>query len=131
MTLEERKVLGKLLHGRGYNCAQCVLLAFEDKTGLESATASRLAMGLGAGVGAQGEICGAITGMAIGLGLMRGEDPAGKGAVNKEVRQLTDKFKERNCDYVRCHDLKKKGKRPCDALISDAIEILDNHISCN
>lgn len=123
MNIEERKQKAKELHGRGYNCAQCVVMAFGDITGIEDEISARMAMGLGGGVGAQGEICGVITGMAIADGLMGSADPSEKPAANKRVRAMSEEFKGRNCGMCRCWDL-KKGGRSCDDLIAEGVEIL-------
>ena len=129
MDLQERKVRASLLHSRGYNCAQCILLSFDDYTGLSSVAASSLAMGLGAGVGAQGEVCGALLGVSLVLGMVRGEDPAIKPKVNKEVRELTRRFRERNNDRYLCRELKRvQPVRPCDDIVADSVEILHDYL---
>ena len=46
------------LHMRGFNCAQSVLGALGEYTGLDEATALSVACGFGGGVSC-GEICGA------------------------------------------------------------------------
>lgn len=120
--------MASLLHGRGYNCAQCVLLSFDDCTGLDSAAASRLAMGLGAGVGTQGEMCGSLLGMTLALGMMRGDDPKNKPQVNAEVRELTKRFRNRNKDLYLCRELRAAKFKSCDDLVADAVEILHNYL---
>lgn len=129
MTLEERNKKALDLHSQGYNCAQCVILAFSDITELDPEIAARLAMGLGGGVGAQGEICGVITGMAITDGLTGSSQPAEKPKANKRVRALTQEFASRNKNYIRCMDLKAKCGRSCNSLITDGVEILTRHLS--
>ena len=49
----------------GYNCAQAVLLAFSDLTGLEERTALSLASSFGGGMGRLREVCGAVSGMSL------------------------------------------------------------------
>jgi C_GCAxxG_C_C family probable redox protein len=58
-----------------YSCAQSVLYAFCDDLGLDRDTALRLATGFGAGMARKQEVCGALSGgiMAIGLKFGRGE----------------------------------------------------------
>ena len=46
----------------GYNCAQSVLLAFGDLTGLEEDMAAKLASSFGGGLGRMREVCGAVSG---------------------------------------------------------------------
>ena len=56
----------------GYNCAQAVLMAFADVTGLEPDTAARLASSFGGGLGRMREVCGAVSGASMVLGLVKG-----------------------------------------------------------
>ena len=65
MTSSEK---ASALHEEGYNCAQCTLCSLSAFTGTDDGTAKALAGCLGHGVGA-GEICGAVTGAALALGL--------------------------------------------------------------
>lgn len=123
MTLEERKNKAKELHDSGYNCAQSVLLVFEDVTGLDKSTAARVAAGMGAGMGATGEICGVVSAMAIVQGMTGGDAPRDKVAAARETNKLAKEF-EQNNGYLRCKDLKGKGKIPCSDLISNGVEIL-------
>ena len=55
----------KNLFLQGYTCAQAVVLAFEDVTGLERTVAARLASGFGGGMGRMREVCGAVSGMFL------------------------------------------------------------------
>ena len=54
----------------GCNCAQAVLLAFSDLTGLDEKTAMKLAASFGGGMGRMREVCGAVSGMFMALGLL-------------------------------------------------------------
>jgi C_GCAxxG_C_C family probable redox protein len=60
----------------GYNCAQAVLDAFRDETGLDEDLALKIATGLGAGMGRKQEVCGAVTGGILVLGLRHGRGRA-------------------------------------------------------
>jgi C_GCAxxG_C_C family probable redox protein len=128
MTLEDRKATALALHAKGYNCAQCVVMAFADITDLDEATAAKIAMGLGGGVGAQGEICGVITGMAIVEGTTHPASPQEKPASNNAVRTLTNAFCNDN-GYIRCRDLKTQGRIPCNELILNGVETLHNYLA--
>ena len=57
----------------GYNCAQAVLCAFDDMTGLDRETSARLASSFGGGMGRMREVCGACSGMFMVIGLLFGE----------------------------------------------------------
>ena len=128
----------------GYNCAQSVLLAFFDVTGLEDKTAAMLASSFGGGLGRLREVCGAVSGAAMVLGLVRGysdpDDREGKKAHYARVREFTERFKEKNGSII-CRELlsgvnTQTGgdpeartdayyqKRPCAQLCRQAAEIL-------
>ena len=128
----------------GYNCAQSVLLAFYDVTGLDDKTAAMLASSFGGGLGRMREVCGAVSGAAMVLGLVRGcsdpDDRESKKAHYARVREFAEKFKERNGSII-CRELLSgvqtaEGgdpeertqayyqKRPCAALCRSAAEIL-------
>jgi C_GCAxxG_C_C family probable redox protein len=65
--------------GQGFNCAQSVLVAFVDRVGLTPSQALKLSSPFGAGVSRQGEMCGAVTGALMVIGLVHGSDsPSGK-----------------------------------------------------
>lgn len=59
----------------GYNCAQSVLFSFCKDFGLEAEIALKLSCGFGGGMGRMGEVCGAVSGgiLVLGLKLGRGE----------------------------------------------------------
>jgi C_GCAxxG_C_C family probable redox protein len=64
---------------RGFSCAQSVFAAFAVRNGLEEATALKLASTLGGGLSRHGEVCGAVSGALLALGLALGSDrPEGK-----------------------------------------------------
>ena len=66
---------------KGYNCAQSVLLAFAPECGLSEETAAKLASSFGGGVARLREVCGAVSGMAMAAGLIKGyADPADRQA---------------------------------------------------
>jgi C_GCAxxG_C_C family probable redox protein len=82
----------------GFNCAQSVLSEFAPLFGMDQDTAMRVACGFGAGMGRSGEVCGAVTGGMLVLGLKYGmTDPESledKEKTYEEVGKLLKKFKE-------------------------------------
>ena len=54
----------------GHNCAQAVFCAFEDITHVDDKLALRLTSSMGGGVGRLREICGAVSGAALVLGVL-------------------------------------------------------------
>ncbi|HNY51353.1 MAG TPA: C-GCAxxG-C-C family protein [Smithella sp.] len=92
----------------GYNCAQSVLFAFCEDIGLDKNEALKITCGFGAGMGRKEEVCGAVTGgiMAIGLKHGRGENETQKATeiTYAKVRELMNLFSEKHGSYL-CRQL--------------------------
>ncbi len=144
--MKQHGEIAENLFREGYNCAQAVLLAFSDVTGLEQRTAAQLSSPFGGGLGRMREVCGAVSGAAMVLGIVEGyDDPAdtaGKKAHYHRVQEFAGRFKEQNGSII-CRDLlsgtaavqgsdpeaRTPGyyrKRPCPELVRQAAEILDD-----
>ena len=59
----------------GWNCAQSVLGVFCEDCGLDRETAMKLASGFGAGMARKQEVCGAVSGAIMVIGLKHGQAP--------------------------------------------------------
>ena len=135
----------------GYNCAQAVLCAFSDVTGFDMETSARMASSFGGGMGRLRQTCGAVSGAALVLGIVKGySDPSDNEAKKQHyalVREFAEKFKEKN-GSINCGELLKMAslnvqtggapeerskeyyqKRPCPELVYDAALILDEMLS--
>jgi C_GCAxxG_C_C family probable redox protein len=111
------------LHDQGFNCAQSVVAALGEYTGLDEKTALAVSGGFGGGVRC-GEICGACSGAVMALGLVHphtsGEDAESRARIGRLAGAFTRQFAaDQGC--LRCVDLKRAG-RPCDDLIAYAAE---------
>jgi C_GCAxxG_C_C family probable redox protein len=60
--------------GDGFLCSEAVLLALSESIGVESELIPRIATGFAAGVARTGNVCGALSGAVMGLGLRYGRD---------------------------------------------------------
>lgn len=92
---------------KNYNCCQSVLLAFGDVIGLEEQKALDIAGGYGTGAGT-GELCGAINGGIMALGLLTPIDKAEPLKSKRRTMALAKELQERfrACfGQVRCHEL--------------------------
>jgi len=93
---------------QGFSCSQAVLLAFAPELGLERDQALKISGAFGAGMGRLGEVCGALTGafMTIGLiyGRTRADDEDMKEQAYAHVAELAAEFRRRH-GSVRCRDL--------------------------
>ena len=135
-------------HESGCNCAQSVVAAFSDVTGLSEAESLRIAGGFGSGAGT-GELCGAITGAVMTLGMLAPVDPGNPAAVKKQAVALSKEFQARfkeKFGALRCQELlplryepgdatpaaKRLGlseKQHCRIMIVTAAEIVEGMIS--
>lgn len=128
MTKQERIDKANALRAQGYNCAQAVLMCFEDATGVPDAAAASLTSALGSGVAATGEICGVANAMAIAVGATYGPEPSHKAAASKEAREVVNAFACDNGGCLRCVELKGL-RRTCNALVAQGVEMLHDHFA--
>lgn len=87
------------------NCAQSVVVALDELTGLDEKTSKALSTGMGGGLRC-GEACGAFTGAVTAMSLTIGADGAGKpgGPMAIETAKLAEEFKEK-FGAIRCKEL--------------------------
>jgi C_GCAxxG_C_C family probable redox protein len=92
----------------GYNCAQSVLASCGQPLGLPRETAMQVAQAFGGGLGRTGNVCGAVTGalMAIGLSFPANaaKDKATKDAACQLTREFMARFRARH-GAINCRDL--------------------------
>lgn len=92
----------------GYNCAQAVVLAFKEELGIDAETLLKLSSSFGGGLARLREVCGAVSGGAMVLGILGGytspTDNVSKTKHYKRVRQFTEAFKEGNGSII-CKEL--------------------------
>ena len=89
-------------------CSEAVLMALSRCLGVSSEIIPRIATGFGAGIGREGEVCGALSGGVMGLGLRFGrstvEDEDGERRPYWFSMELAARFREK-LGHVRCVDL--------------------------
>ena len=104
MNPKEKSQLAKENFEQGYNCAQSVLLAFCEETGLNREQAAKLASTFGGGMGRMREVCGAVSAMFMVEGLRGGySDPKAKEEKSElyaRVRALAEQFREKNHSII-------------------------------
>ncbi len=118
---------------QGYNCAQSVVAAFAQEMGMDEKTALRLSSSFGGGMGGLRETCGAVSGMFMVLGLLKGydmpDDPEAKKAHYQRIQalaqEMTAAYGTINCrELLASHGVEAKAqpslrneayyqKRPC------------------
>jgi len=124
-------------HSKGFNCSQAVFCTYCEQLGLDIKTALKISGGLGGGMGGLGEVCGAVTGAYLLIGLKHGqtqpEDKAAKEKTYAMVREFSQRFIERN-RTINCKELlaieaanNQDGTQTraiCSKAIRDAAEIV-------
>ena len=147
-TPEEYGNYAKSLFLQGYNCSQSILLAFSDYTGLDDELSTKISSPFGGGMGRLREVCGAISGIFMVLGMVEGytdsSDQEGKTNLYKTVQELAHKFEEEN-DSIICRELLNLSvkndsyipsertkeyydSRPCPQKIASAAYILAEYL---
>jgi C_GCAxxG_C_C family probable redox protein len=91
---------------KGFLCSESVLLAISDHLRVKSELIPKIATGFGAGIGGQGEVCGAISGGVIALGLKYGRNTAEKQKIKPYwfAAELLKRC-EKEFGYVMCREL--------------------------
>ncbi len=118
----------------GYNCSQSVFGAFCEDFGMDFNTALKISSSFGGGMGRLREVCGAVTGMFMAVGLKDGYtmplNPQEKTEHYKVIQELADRFKEKNGSII-CRELlsaakiSHSSKKSCGELVQEAAEILE------
>lgn len=127
----------------GFNCCQSIISVYGPDLGLNKDLALLISSGFGGGLGRSGEVCGAVTGAIMVLGLKSGYTIFSNDAKEKIysiVRDFIAIYKERN-NSILCRDLlgvdmgTPEGKKLvhekgltailCPKFIKDSAEILE------
>lgn len=139
--MSEKQKRAVELFDEGFNCAQSVIAVFANDLPGDTSTALRMAGGFGHGL-RSGEVCGAISGAVMVLGLREGSDEpsdqVAKAACNAQtlelMRTLTARLGACECRKLIVDEkLKARGsltcpgctRRSCAAVIEAAVEALE------
>ena len=134
------------LYEQKFNCAQSVLLSFSDLLNLDKETLLKISSGFGGGM-KKGEVCGAVTGALMVLGLLNSpensNDPEVKAKIGQMVTDFQDEFEKNNsstiCKYLLGGNIsfakdraeieaKNLFKQVCPRLIESSVEILEKQL---
>ncbi|WP_432664711.1 C-GCAxxG-C-C family protein [Wukongibacter baidiensis] len=128
----------------GYNCSQAVVGVFCEEFGLDKETALKISTAFGGGC-RNGEVCGAVSGALMALGLKEGHHVEGDVDTKDKAYSLTkefiNRFKEKYdtiiCKELLGHDLSIEGQKEiikekglfdtlCPKLVMDAVETIED-----
>ena len=145
---ETRADRAEALFRQGYNCSQSVFAAFADVVGMSVEEAAQLASPFGAGFGKLREVCGAVSGMTMLAGKLKGySDPKAreeKVELYKLIQKMCAEFEEKEGSII-CRELRglEKGEdlgepavrteeyyrsRPCVGACRTAAEIAEKYL---
>jgi C_GCAxxG_C_C family probable redox protein len=133
------------LFSKGLNCAQSVLAAKSELTGLSVTDSLKIATGFGAGMAMMQKTCGAVTGAYMVIGAMHGrvnpDDEASRERTYALIGEFNRRFTELhgglNCRELLGIDLtSEKGleeakredyfQSKCSKYVADAEKILED-----
>ncbi len=106
--MDDTQIMFLELAGKGYSCAQMVMLGGLRLMGRENPDLVRSMSGLAQGVGCSGEICGALSGAACLIGLH-----TGKGQDYEEAHPEAFLLMSELVEWFR----EEAGALTCDALL--------------
>ena len=110
-------------HKEGYNCAESIIKAFNEDTGLDIPVSIASPFGGGMAVGGT---CGAITGTLMAVGALKGRNTSEeKNNSITLTKEVINKVKE-EYGTLECIELKKKGIG-CDEIIKFTYDILGEY----
>jgi C_GCAxxG_C_C family probable redox protein len=128
----------------GFTCSSAVFSAFSNELELDNETAKKIACGFGAGISKTGNICGAVSGAIMVIGLKYGKTKTGddiatdktRSLVREFMREFTQRHGSVNCTELLGYNLsdtaeyekareKKLFVTKCPELVRDAAAILE------
>lgn len=130
------------MSSKGCNCAQIVFSYFAEKNGLDINKALKITSAFGGGMG-KGDICGAITGAYMALGLIYGNDleNSDRSILKEKIKEFDLEFQkismERRCEDIlgvnvgdkeKVMEFAKKNpdfKAVCPKLVINSINIIE------
>ena len=137
------------LFKEGYACSQAVSMAFSDVVNINKEILSKISLPFGGGLGRLRLTCGAVSGMAMILGLVFTDttnEKESKLKVYEITRELVSRFEKQNGSII-CKELLEGSnlkvevagkpeertneyyqKRPCDELVYNAAKILEDYL---
>ena len=93
---------------QGFNCAQSVFASFAPSMGLSEALALKIATPFGGGIRRMGEVCGAVSGAMMVIGLKFGnlapDNSAGKELNNQLAQDFAERFTQQH-GTILCRQL--------------------------
>ena len=101
----EKSLKAKSRFEQDFSCSQSVFSTLAPEMGISEESALKIASAFGGGMMRHGEVCGAVTGALMALGLKYGATtPDNEGKIREASQELMRRFKETN-GSLRCKEL--------------------------
>lgn len=121
------------------NCCQAIVLPYSKLFGIDREIALKMSSGFGGGIARMGEICGAINGAVMVLGLKYGytdsKDIEQKEKLNDIIREFVKKFKSSHkniyCRTLLTEDegvVHKIHSEKCASIVGEVCDLLDKYL---
>jgi len=108
--METKADMAVEIFGKGFSCAQAVFSSHAADFGVDVTMAKKIAGAFGGGMAHNGEVCGAVTGAFMLIGLKYGKciegDDDAKAKTYKLASEYIERFK-REFGSINCTDLLK------------------------
>ena len=108
LSKKETAKRAKKFAEKGFLCSEAVLMALGEAQNIKSEIIPRIATGFGAGIGRHGEVCGALSGAVMGLGLRYGRSHVSETPQDTSPYQfaqiMVNQFDSR-IGHIRCQDI--------------------------
>jgi C_GCAxxG_C_C family probable redox protein len=90
------------------NCCQSIIMTYGPQFGLEKELSIRMGTGFAGGIARHGEVCGAVSGSIMIIGLAHGmndeNDIEAREKTYELVNEFIKRFLEKNC-FIDCNEL--------------------------
>jgi C_GCAxxG_C_C family probable redox protein len=132
------------IFNKGFNCAQAVLSSHCSEYGLDPVLAKKVAAAFIGGMANNGEVCGAVTGAFMLIGLKYGKHLEGDNESKENTNRITNEFIckfKKEYGSIICRDLLKYDlsikeeaekaresgifKTLCPMLVKKSVEIVE------
>lgn len=136
-TYADRKTKTLELFNKGYNCAQAILAVYGEEFGLKREHALKIGAPFGGGIADTGDVCGAVTGALMVIGLQHADIKPElwfrRARLYRTSRKFMESFTEKGRS-LRCTEIKKciadkhggvKRDEHCTVVVDLATQILE------
>jgi C_GCAxxG_C_C family probable redox protein len=106
--MEDRVLYAQELFKKGYVCSQAVFASFAPSYGIDEVAALKVANGFGGGIARRQDICGAVSGAIMLIGLKYGKTQSNDSKSHEKtyavIENFCNRFEEKN-KSIQCREI--------------------------